>query len=59
MIKNKKEYNSTNKKIGELERALKIADKTKIEMDDIVFEAMVSGIESQIDDMKTEIDKYH
>jgi hypothetical protein len=58
MLKNNREYVSTKKKIRKLEEALRIADKTAVEMPDFIFEAMVAGIRSQIDDMKADVQEY-
>lgn len=58
MLKNDREYVSTKKKIRKLEDALRIADKTTVEMPDFIFDAMVAGIQSQIDDMKAEVQEY-
>ncbi len=58
MLKNNREHVSTKKKIRKLEDALRIADKTTVEMPDFIFDAMVAGIQSQIDDMETEVREY-
>ena len=58
MLKNNREYVSTKKKVRKLQDALKIADTTTMEMPDFIFDAMISGIKSQIEDMKIEIREY-
>ena len=58
MIKNKKQYQVTKKRIEKLKSALDAAHETKIEMPQEIFLAMIAGVESQIQDMELEISEY-
>ncbi len=58
MIKNRKQYYSTKKKIKDLENALKTANSNKVKMSQSIYQAMIAGIQSQIDDMKAELQEY-
>ena len=52
MIQNKRQYNVTKKQIETLSQGLEAAVQEKTDMDPQLYEAMVAGIRSQIDDLK-------
>jgi len=58
MIKNKKQYQVTKKRIEKLRTALDAANETKIEMPREIYLAMIAGVESQIRDMEAELNEY-
>ena len=58
MIQNKRQYNVTKKQIETLSEALKAALRDKEGMDPRLYEAMVAGLRSQIDDLRQEIREF-
>jgi len=58
MIKNKRQYNVTKKQIEKLKTAIEVAHQTTVQMPAEIFNAMIAGIQSQIEDMEQEIGEY-
>ena len=58
MIQNKRQYNVTKKQIETLSQALEAAVQEKTDMDPRLYEAMVAGTRSQIDDLKQELREF-
>ena len=58
MIQNKKQYHVTNSQISRLETALKMAEASKSKMDPRLWKAMVAGLQSQIGDLKKELEEF-
>lgn len=58
MIKNQRQYNVTKKQIEKLKTAIEVAHQTTVQMPAEIFNAMIAGIESQIEDMEQEIGEY-
>jgi HTH-type transcriptional regulator/antitoxin HigA len=58
MIKNAKQFGVSKRQIAKLKDALEISMKYPAEMDQRIYEAMIAGIESQIQDIQKEIDEY-
>jgi HTH-type transcriptional regulator/antitoxin HigA len=58
MIQNKRQYNVTKKQIETLSEGLEAAVQEKTDMDPRLYEAMVAGIRSQIDDLEQEIREF-
>ena len=58
MIKNSRQYGVANQQIAKLQEALELSKKYPAEMDQRLYEAMIVGIESQIEDIQKEVDEY-
>lgn len=58
MIRNKKQYQVTNAQVSRLETALRMAQGTKSKMDPRLRRAMLAGLESQICDLKKELEQF-
>lgn len=58
MIKNAKQYLAAKSQAENLRRTLDLSRKHPVEMPQPVFEAMIAGIESQINDIEQEISDY-
>lgn len=59
MISNERQYNVTKGQIAKLRSALEVAEDTsKDTMDPRVYEAMVAGIQSQIDELTEQLRAY-
>ncbi len=58
MIQNKRQYNVTKKQIETLSQALEAAVQEKTDMDPRLYEAMLAGTRSQIDDLKKELREF-
>lgn len=58
MIQNKKQYMVTNSQMSKLKTALKMAEGSKSKMDPRLQKAMVAGLQSQIDDLKREMEEF-
>jgi len=58
MIQNKRQYNATKKQVKTLTDALKAAVQEKSDMNPRLYEAMVAGIRSQIDDLQREVREF-
>ena len=58
MIKNELQYKVSKKQIKRLEIALEKSLKTNKKIDPEIYEAMICGIQSQIDEIKADIVEY-
>ena len=58
MIENQRQYQVTKGQIAKLESSVEIARDKRDSMDPRVFEAMVRGLESQIEEMRAELLEY-
>ena len=58
MIQNRRQYNVTKKQMKTLSDALKAAVQSKAGMSPRIYEAMVAGIRSQIDELKREMREF-
>src|SRR5271163_2807087 len=58
MIQNKRQYDATKKQIETLSAGLEAAIQEKTDMDPRLYEAMVAGIRSQIDDLAQEVREF-
>ena len=58
MIKNIKQYTASKKSLKILEKACELSEKTKTKMPKKIYLSMLAGIESQIDEVKTNIKKW-
>jgi len=58
MIRNERQYKVTKGQVSRLEAALGADREAKPKMAKRVFEAMVAGIQSQIDDLEQELKEY-
>ena len=58
MIQNKRQYNVTKKQIETLSEALEAAVQETTDMDPRLYEAMMAGTRSQIDDLKEELREF-
>lgn len=58
MIKNAKQFGVSKQQIAKLQEALELSMKYPAEMDNRIYEAMIAGIESQIQDIQKEVDEY-
>ena len=56
MILNQHQYKITVDQIKRLEKALASAREKRIEMDERIFNAMIAGIESQLDELKNQLE---
>ncbi len=52
MIQNERQYNVTKRQLARMEDALEFASKDKDAMDARVYDAMVAGFQSRIDDLR-------
>lgn len=58
MIQNERQYNVTKGQISKLEGALAVAREKKGRISPRVYEAMVAGLGSQIEDLRRELAEY-
>ena len=58
MILNGRQYNATKGQVTKLNETLKLSKKNKGKIDERVYKAMIAGINSQIDDLKSELNDY-
>lgn len=58
MIQNQRQYNVTRGQIAKLEGALEASRRTQGRMDPRIYEAMIAGIESQIEELRQELLAY-
>ena len=58
MIKNAKQFGVSKQQVLRLQKALELSIKHPTEMDKRIYDAMIAGIESQIQDIQKEIDDY-
>lgn len=58
MIKNEKQHRVAKKQINKLQEALELSKNHPCKMSKEIYEAMLAGIESQIDDIQKEVDEY-
>ncbi len=58
MIKNEQQLKVTKSQMNNLQDSIKICHTQKNDMDEDMFNIMISGIKSQIDSLKKEINEY-
>jgi hypothetical protein len=58
MIENIRQYDVANEQVKTLEAAYECSKNTTIEMPKDIYDAMLAGIQSQIDEMKQEIKEF-
>jgi HTH-type transcriptional regulator/antitoxin HigA len=58
MIQNRKQYQVTNSQMSKLKAGLKMAEGSKGKMDPRLQKAMVAGLQSQIGDLKKELEEF-
>jgi hypothetical protein len=58
MIKNEKQYLITKNSINDFRKAIEQSLKTKEKMNPVIFNAMIEGMNSQIEDLENEIKEY-
>ena len=58
MIQNQRQYKVTKGQISNLKRALEAARKASAKMDPRVYKAMVAGIDSQIEELRQQVQEY-
>lgn len=58
MIKNNRQYEASCRQISKLQDALELSKNHPVKMDKKLYNAMLAGIESQIQDVQKEIDEY-
>ncbi len=58
MIQNEKQYKVSKSQLNKLKTALDASINTTVEMPKEIYEAMISGIQSQIDEVELKIKKY-
>lgn len=58
MIKNERQLTAAKRQIAKLGEALSLSKERTCKMDPRIYEAMVAGIQSQIDDIKKEVQDY-
>jgi ribosome-binding protein aMBF1 (putative translation factor) len=58
MIKNEKQYLITKNSINDFKKAIEQSQKTKEKMNHVIFNAMIEGINSQIEDLENEVKEY-
>ena len=58
MILNQRQHNVTRGQISRLQETLELSKKNKAKMDKRVYNAMVAGIKSQINELKGQIKEY-
>lgn len=58
MILNQRQYNVTRVQMKRLQKTLELSKAKKGEMDQRVFDAMIAGIKSQINELKSQIKEY-
>lgn len=58
MIKNQRQYSATKKQVDKLKTAIEVAHQTTVQMPKEIFEAMIAGIQSQIQEMAQELCEY-
>jgi ribosome-binding protein aMBF1 (putative translation factor) len=58
MLKNERQYKAAKKQIHNLKEILKHSKTGKEKMSPAIYNAMVAGMQSQIDDMQKEVEAY-
>jgi DNA-binding XRE family transcriptional regulator len=58
MILNQRQYNVTKGQIQRLQTAIEISNETKTTMDSKVYRSMIRGLQSQIDELRHQINEY-
>lgn len=58
MLKNSRQYVIAKRQLKSLKETLELSKSNSVEMDPRLFRAMIAGIESQIEDIQTEITEY-